>query len=413
MRKSLDVRRWVRWNVLPFGAILAASGCGSGDGGGPIKPTNNQNDDQNHAIGYAYVASAGPTPGSAGAVYEYAIGLDGSLSPLAEPSIAAGVNPSAVVVIQSGSVYVVNAGDGSISQYSIASDGTLKTLSPATVTNPGVQTRGVTGGAATVDPTGNYLYVANTADDNLAQFSGVGGSLTPLSPATVTTGVAPVSIAAGAAGLYVLNSGAPGAVGSVSQYTEADDGTLTATNFESVAAGTNPSVLALDDSYPLAYVLSNCDGTQCLGSIRAFSVGAGGALTDTGKVVTTGSHDRGAGMIFYSYAANDYAHVLTNAMGVDTESGALFSFQVGNTGALTATSPASFGIPGVVVTQATLRSTLFVLTTNSGVSANTPATGGSVVTYVLGDGGAVSFEATTELTAPYPSAIAVWTPLLP
>jgi hypothetical protein len=395
-------------------AIWALSGCGSGHGGAP----SNQNNNQYTPGSYAYVASAGPTPGSAGAIYEYAVGIDGSLSPLAQPSIAAGINPSAMVVVGNGRyVYVVNAGDGSISQYTVAADATLTPMSPATVTNPGMQTLGTTGGAATVDPTGSYLYVANTADDDVAQFSiGGDGHLTPLTPATVATGAAPVSLVTSFDDVYVLNSGAPGGAGSVSQYMENIDGTLTPTTSSPLAAGTDPAVLAIDEfSYDFAYVLSDCDGTQCLGSIEELTVGANGALTNTGSIVTTGSHYRAVGMVFNEPGLDFYGYALTNQMGVDTESGALSAYQLSKSGALAATSPASLSLPGVAIAlvQSLQYGTLYVLTANSGADANTPATGGSVLVYTEGNGGTPTLLGTTKLLAPYPTAMGVWVLLPP
>jgi len=413
MRTSFELGTLRLLSIIAAAASLASSGCGSDHGGGTIN-RNNQYAPNN----YVYVASAGLAPGSTGAVYEYALGADGTLSPLAQPSIAAGINPSALVVVNIGYVYVVNAGDGSISQYDTAADGTLTAMSPATVTNPGMHTLGTAGATATVDPTGNYLYVVNTADDNVAQFSiGGGGQLTPLTPATVATGVAPVSIVASNTGVYVVNSNAAGQAGSVSQYTESADGTLTPTGSSPVAAGTNPSVIAIDEFSPpsFAYVLSNCDGTQCLGSIRQFSVGANGTLTDTGSIVTTGSHYRGVGMVLDQTVSNATAYVLANEMGVDTESGALLSFPVGSAGALTATSPQSLSTPGVAVAllQTIQYGTLYVLTSDSGANANTRATGGSVLVYSEGNGGTPTLLGTTTLSAPYPSAIGVWLLLPP
>jgi hypothetical protein len=251
MRTTIDFGGLHRLSVVSLAAFLATSGCGSGNGGSGINQ-NNQHHYPDNSTGFAYVASTGPTPDSAGAVYEYSVGIDGTLTPLAQPSIAAGINPSSLAVVGNGGyVYVVNAGDGTISQYAVAIDATLTPLSPATVTNPGMHTLGATGGAATADPLGRYLYVANTADDNIAQFSiGSGGQLTPLAPATVATGVAPVSVvtslvaSSGSPSYYVLNSGAVGAAGSVAQYTQGADGTLTPADSAPVAAGTNPSVIA-------------------------------------------------------------------------------------------------------------------------------------------------------------------------
>jgi 6-phosphogluconolactonase (cycloisomerase 2 family) len=409
MNANADFGGVGRFIVAPVVALLALSGCGSGRGSPGIV--------QNPPIGYAYVTSTSPSSGGAGAVYEYAIREDGSVSPLPQPSISAGINPSAVLVTGNGGccVYVVNAGDGTISQYSMASDNTLTPLNPATVTNPGMHTFGVAGGAIARDITGNFLYVVNAADDNVAQFSiGSDGQLAPLTPATVATGVQPVSIVTSdESGTYVLNSGAPGGVGSVSQYTKAIDGTLTPANSNPVAAGINPTVLAIDSLYATAYVFSNCDGSQCVGSIRQFTVGGDGALTDTGTLVTTGSHVRGAAMVFDLESVTNYGYLITNEMGVDTENGGLWSFQVGSTGALSPVGPGSLGLTGVAVAQTLGIPGVYVLTTNSGVDANTAVTGGSLLTYLIGAGGGVTLEATTKLSAPYPTAMGAWFELAP
>jgi hypothetical protein len=80
---------------------------------------------------------------------------------------------------------------------------------------------------------------------------------------------------------------------------------------------------------------------------------------------------------------------------------------VGGTGALTADNPASLALQGVAVTQSLQRSTLYVLTTDSGVHASSPATGGSIIAYVEGSAGTLTLEATTALDAPYPASMAV------
>jgi hypothetical protein len=422
MRTTIDPGRLHRLSVVSFAAILATSGCGSGHGGSGVNQ-NNQYHSPDNSTDFAYVASAGPTPGTAGAVYEYSVGVDGTLTPLAQPSIVAGINPSSLAIVGNGLyVYVVNAGDGTISQFAVAIDATLTPLSPATVTNPGMKTLGATGGAATVDPFGRYLYVANTADDNIAQFSiGSGGQLTPLAPATVATGVAPVSVvssqvaSSGSPSYYVLNSGAVGAAGSVAQYTQRPDGTLTPADLTPVAAGTNPSVIATGEFDTFAYVFSNCDGTNCLGSIRQFSVGTNGALTDTGNVVTTGTHTLGVAITFGDEADGSSGYVLTNAMGVDTESSSLLSYQIGSSGALVATNPPSQNNPGraVALVENVQFGTLYVLTSNSGAVANTPAIGGSLSIFAGQNGGAPTLLGTTALAAPYPTAVGVWVLLPP
>jgi 6-phosphogluconolactonase (cycloisomerase 2 family) len=402
MNAALLFGRCSRYAVLPLAAFLALVGCGSGGEADTTQAT---------PVAYAYVTSAATSPGNPGAVYEYAIMNDSSVSPLAQASVGAGINPSTLVVFQE-YVYVVNLGDGTISQYNIGSDETLSPMNPAAVRNPGMHTLGVAGGAAAVDPTGSFLYVANTADDTVSQFAiGNDGRLTALTPSTVANGVGAASIVTGTPGIYVVNSGVPGDAGSVSQYSEASNGGLTPANDAPVPAGTNPSGMAVNTAFSTAYVLSNCDGAQCVGSIRQFTVGADGALTDTGTIASTGSHYRAASMVLDPSGANGY--VLTNEMGVDTQSGALWHFQVGSTGALTADSSSPLSIAELALAQSIQAGSLFVLTTNSGVNANSAATGGSIIAYSLGTGGAPTLEATTKLEAPYPASMAVRVLLAP
>jgi 6-phosphogluconolactonase (cycloisomerase 2 family) len=379
-------------------ALLALSACGSGESGSNTIT-------QPAPSAYAYVASAGASPSSAGAIYEYGIISDSSVAPLPQSSISAGIYPAAVVIGQ-GHVYVVNVGDGTISQYNVASDGTLTPMNPATVTNSGMHTFGVAPAAATIDPTGSFLYVTNAADNTLSQFSiGSDGHLTPLTPSTVATGVDPVSIvvvplADSTPGYYVVNSGATGDTGTVSLYSSGENGTLTPVDSDTVAAGTNPSAIAINSASSTVYVMSNCDGAQCTGSIRQFAVGASGALTDTGAMATTGSHYDAVNMVINQNGTN--AYVLSNAMGVDSNTGALWQFGVDRTGELSAASPPMLNIGSVAVAQVIQDDSLYVLTTNSGPSANTPSTAGNINFYSLGAGGVATLTATTKLSAPYP-----------
>jgi 6-phosphogluconolactonase (cycloisomerase 2 family) len=388
--------------LLALAALLALSACGSGNGGSlkNVQPGESA---------YAYVASAGDTASNAGAIYEYRFtGDNSSVAPLAQPSIGAGIYPAAVVVNQF-HVYVVNVGDGTLSQYDVGSDGTLTPMSPATVANPGMHTFGAAPAATMIDPTGSFLYVTNAADNTLSQFSIGGGGLTPLTPATVAAGVRPVSIALtlladGTPIYYVVNAGAPGQPGTVSWYSSGRDGTLTPASINPVAAGMNPSAITINDS--TVYVTSNCDGAQCSGSIRQFAVGEDGALTDTGAIATTGSHYDAVNIGINQEGTKAYAYVLSNAMAVDSETGALWQYDLASTGGLTAASPPMVDIGSAAVAQLLEQGTLYVLMTNSGVVADSSSTGGNINVYALG-AGAVTPAGSTKIAAPHPTAMGI------
>ena len=391
--------------LLPaaLAALLALSGCGS-----DMQPTSTQ---PSGRIAYAYVASAGSNPGGAGAIYEYAVMSDYSISPLPQASIRAGIDPAAVVLAQ-GHMYVVNVGDGTISQYDIAADQTLTPMNPATVINPGMHSLGAAPVAATIDPTGSFLYVTNAADNTLSQFSiTVGGQLLPLTPSTVATGVDPVAIVDAlvpdsTAAYYVVNSGAPGGTGTVSVFSSGDNGTLMPLGPDTLAAGTNPTAIAINDVSTNVYVMSNCDGAECTGSIRQFAVGAGGALTDTGVIASTGSHYDAVDMVISQPGPNSYAYVLSNATGASTSAGALWQYGVGSTGELTLVSPPMLNVGAVAVAQTMQAGLLYVLTANSGANADTGSTGGNLNIYGVANG-AASLLATAKISVPHPVAMGI------
>ena len=389
-------------------ASLALSACGSADSVPSGRVVTNANT-QPAPSGYVYVVSSGADPSSAGAIYEYNLFSD-SVAPMSQASIATGAYPAAVASAQ-GHVYVVNVGDGTISQYDAAPDGTLTPMNPATVTNPGMHTLGAALASALIDGTGSFLYVTNSMDNTLSQFNiGSDGRLTPLTPSTVATGVDPVAIAAvnivdNPSGYYVVNSGAPGDTGTVSLYSSGVNGARSLLNADTVAAGTNPSAIAVNDVSSTAYVVSNCDGAQCMGSVRQFAVGTSGALTGTGAIETTGSHYEAVNVVIGQDDNTDQGiYVLSNATAAGSDAGALWQYGIASTGQLTPASPSMINTGSVAVGQVTSfdrPGALYVLTANSGEDAST---GGSINFYSLAAGGAATQIATAKISAPRPVA---------
>lgn len=135
---------------------------------------------------YVYAVSADDAT-----VSQYAVGSDGSLSAIGTP-VATGMEPLGIAVDPSGKyAYVANAGVAAVSQYTIdATTGLLTPMSPPTVaTDP-------TGGGGTdgisVDPSGKFAYASNGNGGTISQFSiGSNGALTTLSHPVVQTGANP------------------------------------------------------------------------------------------------------------------------------------------------------------------------------------------------------------------------------
>ena len=222
---------------------------------------------------FAYVANSGSNN-----VSEYTI--DASSGALTQAgTVTAGMTPYSLTIANiSGQeyVYVANEGANTISQYTIGSTGTLTPMSPSTVTS------GANPYFITVDPLGKYVYVANEGANTISQYTiGTGGALTPMVTATVASGPNPYSITianiSGQEYAYVANSNYANLVNnssSISQYTIGTNGALTPMNPSTVAAGTNPVSVAVDNSGQYAYVANY--GSN---NVSQYTIGTSGALT--------------------------------------------------------------------------------------------------------------------------------------
>jgi len=160
--------------------------------------------------------------------------------------------------------YVVvsdNAGNGSIAQFQMATDGTLTTLGPAL--SAGQETY-----PAAVDPSGKYLFAANFTSGTIQQFViATDGTLSANAVPTISTGNYPSTITFTPNGRFALV--AVGYGGTLNSYSLGPTGTLTLAS--SAPTGNNPSSVAVDQSGSFAYVTSN-DGSTITG-YRISSVG--------------------------------------------------------------------------------------------------------------------------------------------
>lgn len=228
---------------------------------------------------FAYVVNSGEAT-----VSQYMIGADGKLAPMFPATVATGYGPSFIAIDPGGRfAYVTNwGGNGygnTVSQYTIETDGTLTPMSPSAVP------AGQGPNSITVDPSGRFAYVVNahapagvapptthTLTNNISQYTiGVDGKLTPMSPATVWTGLSPYSITVDPGGrfVYVANYWDD----NVSQYTIATDGKLVPMNPAKVAAGNGPFCVVVDPGGEFAYVANSGDDT-----ISQYRIGPDGTL---------------------------------------------------------------------------------------------------------------------------------------
>jgi len=182
---ALKVFPWVQWFLAILAVFFAAFAVSCGGTNHPALAT--------HA---AYVTL--PTQGS---VQLLRINnATGEITADAQTPPVAGLSPKGLALHPSKKfLYVVNSGADSISQFNIASDGTLTASGSATPT-------GSAPFQAVIDPTGQYLLVTNTLSDNVSVFSidSGTGALTPAPRSPVYANPGPSAIAITPSGSFVF-----------------------------------------------------------------------------------------------------------------------------------------------------------------------------------------------------------------
>jgi 6-phosphogluconolactonase len=210
------------------------------------------------AAEFAYVAKTNGTI-SDGTISAYSINSNGTFGSLIN-SMSAGKFPASITVA-GGFAYVANMSDNTISAYNINNppDGTLQLL--------GTVTAGTYPTSVTVDPSGKFAYVANMGDNTISAYSiNSDGTLSPLGT-PVATGMSPVSIVTVSVVslgefAYVANMGD----GSIWTYSiNLTTGTLQP--LSSTIAGTSPTFVTVDPSRKFAYVTN--EGSN---SISAYTI---------------------------------------------------------------------------------------------------------------------------------------------
>jgi 6-phosphogluconolactonase len=195
--------------------------------------------------------------------------------------------------------YVVNNGGNTISQYSVAANGALTPLAPATIAT------GSSPQSVTVDPTRKFVYVTNLLDNTVSQYVVQGnGTLVPNNPATVATGTRPDGLAfePNGAFAYVINSGDS----NLTQYGVDVQGRLTRTARTATVTGSNPWNLVFTPDGKFAYT-SNFGTNILAGStVQQYSVGASGAGLTALNPPSVITNVRPAGIAVDSTGANLY-----------------------------------------------------------------------------------------------------------
>jgi DNA-binding beta-propeller fold protein YncE len=270
---------------------------------------------------------------------------NGSNSPTATPTAGTGTLG-----------FVTNFNDGMVSSFTRNTvTGVLKLKSQVTA---GAK-KGPKGVAAA--PSGSFLYVANNSDGNIYEFSvnQTDGTLTPLSPASVSNGKnsGPDEIAISADGTLMWVTGANN--GTVTTYAiNSSTGQLTLNSTVSGLSG--PFGITADSANSIVYVADNKAGL-----VFSFAIGNNGKLTQIGSPVSDLGGAGGSPGFIALDPAGTFIYVTDLNAGVlsviQTAAGTLSFF---STQPLTNTANKPIGIGYSAVTSVGN----FVFTANQGVS---------------------------------------------
>lgn len=178
-------------------------------------------------------------------------------------------HPSSMAISPDGKLlFVCDPALGTVSEFSIASSGTLSAASGS----PFSTGAGTTPVFLTVDASSRFLYVADPAHNAVLGFTIQSNTLAPISGSPFTAGTQPVGMTAAPQGalLFVANHGS----NNVSAFViDSNSGALAPVSGSPFAsAGQGPSAVAATSTF--VYVTD-----QTTNDVSAFSIGANGTLT--------------------------------------------------------------------------------------------------------------------------------------
>jgi len=279
---------------------------------------------------FAYVANLGSNASDEATISMYTINSrTGDLTPTTPATVPTGFYPQGIAIDPSGKfVYTANSDDNTVSMFTVNSGtGVLTPTTPPTVAT------GWSPLSVTVDPTGRFAYAANQDDGTISMFTinSSTGVLTPTSPATVPAGGSPFGVTVDPSGKFAYVPNAYDPNNFVSQYTiNSITGVLTPTTPSVVAAGNSPASVAVDPSGKFAYVVNRQDNTVSMytvdpnsGNLRPNGIIATGiqpfraAVDPAGKFLYVGNQNGGTISIYRISSAGTLSPASTAATGSD------------------------------------------------------------------------------------------------
>lgn len=230
---------------------------------------------------FAYVANLVSNASDRATIAMYTIDKSkGVLIPTTPATIPTGFFPQGIAIDPSGKfVYTANSDDDSVSMFTIN-----QTTGVLTPTTPASVPAGRQPAFITVHPSGKFVYVTNQLDETVSMYSvdPATGVLSPLTPATVPGADFGVTVDPSGRFAYV----AANFTGFVFQYTiNPNTGVLQPGSPSAIRVGTGPTTVAVDPSSHFAYVVNRNDNTLSMFTINQ----ADGTLTPNSPVtINTG-----------------------------------------------------------------------------------------------------------------------------
>ena len=207
----------------------------------------------------------------ASAINEYDVSDAGILVPKRPSSVAAASASALAVSPDGGALYATSYAGGQVLRFDIGADGSLTTAGS-------VATEGGPVGVV-LSPDGDSAYVANRFGQSITQYDvAADGSLHLKSPAAVSTPLNPQHMAISPDGrsLYATNPNVYGGGSTMLQFDIAGDGTLSPKTPAAVTTGRDPSNVAITPDGRHVYVTNR--GNNAGNTLYQYGVGAGGRL---------------------------------------------------------------------------------------------------------------------------------------
>jgi len=206
-------------------------------------------------------------------ISQFLINADGTLSKQRTSKVAASA-PYAIAIHPSGKyLYASDLNGHNVLQFNINIDGTLVPMNNSSISAGG----GVGVMSIAVHPSGKFAYATQDSTNKVSMFNiDADGGLTPMTPNAANTGAEPVSVTISPDGKYafVTNIGSNHSGNTISQFLIGSTGILTPLSTATVTSGIGPNFMAIDASSRFAYSANTTSS-----NISQYSIGTTGFLT--------------------------------------------------------------------------------------------------------------------------------------